>query len=75
MESHTQMYTFKESYMPLRNNILYNKFSNLVPRVSILPVPLSERERETLVWYGHVHRKIWDVAKKKIVRGAIKFTF
>ena len=34
-----------------------------------------ERERETLVWSGHVRPKIWDVAKKRIVGGAFKFTF
>ena len=34
-----------------------------------------ERERETLVWSGHLRPKIWDVAKKRIVGGAVKFTF
>ena len=43
--------------------------------VSLLPVPWSERERETLAWSGHVRPKIWDIAKKRIVGGAVKFTF
>ena len=35
----------------------------------------SPGARETLVWSGHVRPKVWDVAKKRIVGGAVKFTF
>ena len=58
---------------PLLFLLYVNDLHNLVPRVSLLLVPWSERE--TLVWSGHVCPRIWDVAKKRIVGGAVKFTF
>ena len=44
---------------------------NLVPRVSPLPAPWSER-RETLVWSGHVSPRIWEITKDNIEGGAAK---
>ena len=69
MESHTQMVTFKESYMPLRNNILYNKISNLVPRVSILPVPWSERERDLGMVWSRASQNLGRSKEKNSERG------
>ena len=48
--------------------------STLFPGSLFFPSP-GAREREILVWSGHVRPKIWDVAKKRIVGGAVKFTF
>ena len=44
---------------------------NLVPRVSPLPAPWSER-RETLVGSGQVSPRIWEITKKRFGGGAVK---
>ena len=41
---------------------------NLVPRISPLPAPWSERE-ETLVGSDHVSPRIWEITSKQVEGG------
>ena len=48
--------------------------STSFPGSLFFPPPRArERERETLVWSGHVGPKIWDVTNKRLVGGADEF--
>ena len=44
--------------------------TNLVPRVSLLPVPW--RERETLVGAGHVSPRIWEITNIYKLEGGVE---
>ena len=50
------------------------KFPNLIPRVSPLHFPGSERG-ETLVGAGHVSPRIWDITNKWLERGVVECQF
>ena len=55
-------------------NIQNKATSNLVPRVSPLHAPGSERG-ETLVGAGHVSPKIWEIINKWLEGGAVECQF
>ena len=54
--------------------IIPTEISNLVPRVSPLHTPGSERG-ETLVGAGHVSPKIWEITNKCLEGGAVECQF